>query len=119
MTMTDWIEHRRPDGEIVGWMRPVDDRFEVIDLLGRPVGEPTDWLSGEERLEEAGIGYLADPWSLTLEPGRAIRVRIAEVSPSGIRVKLDDFGDRTAPQLYYDLEFPAPVSLVEWGGSDR
>jgi len=31
----DWIEHRRGDGERLGWMRPLGGLFVVIDLLGR------------------------------------------------------------------------------------
>ncbi|PFG30792.1 hypothetical protein [Paramicrobacterium agarici] len=116
--MTDrsaWVEHRRPDGERVGWMLPDGDGFIAIDLLGRHVTEPVDWLTAEETLDERGIGYLAEPYRLTLDSGHSIRVRLAEVSPTGIRAKLDDFGDVSAPQLYYDLGFPAPESLAEWG----
>lgn len=109
-----WIEHRRPDGECLGWMRPAGDHFIVVDLLGRDMTGPVDWLEAEETLDEAGIGYLADMWALTLDDGQTIRVRLAEVSPLGIRAKLDDFGAVGAPQLYYDLEFPAPRTLKPW-----
>ena len=45
---SDWIEHRRADdGEHVGWMKPADDGFIAIDLLGRPRTELVDWLSAE------------------------------------------------------------------------
>jgi len=102
----DWITHRRPDGEVLGWMEPHDDGFVVIDLLGRPASETVDWLTAEETLDERGIGYLADLYELRLDNGSWLRVRIAEVSPSGIRVKKDDFGAVGAPQLFYDLAFP-------------
>lgn len=115
MPDTDWIEHRRPDGELVGWIRMVGDDFVPIDLLGREIGEPVDWLSAEDTLEQRGIGYLAEPWALELESGQRIRVRLTEVSRSGIRAKLDDFGDVGAPALYYDLGFPMPPTLSEWG----
>jgi hypothetical protein len=107
----DWIEHRRGDGELVGWIVPRGEDFVVVDLLGRERGGPVDWLTAEETLEELGIGYLADIYLLTLEDGRDLRVRIAEVSPSGITVKKDDFGAVGVPQLYFPLEFPAPPTL--------
>jgi hypothetical protein len=103
----DWIEHRRADdGERVGWMKPVDEGFIAIDLLGRRRTEIVDWLSAEEFLDELGLSYLADPHELRLHDGAWLRVRIAEVSPAAIRVKKDDWGDMTAPQLYYTVPFP-------------
>ena len=30
----DWIEHRRGDGELLGWMRRSGEGFVVVDLLG-------------------------------------------------------------------------------------
>lgn len=113
MMYPDWIEHRRADDrERVGWMKPVDDGFVAFDLLGRPRTEVVDWLHAEEVLDALGIGYLADPYELRLESGAWLRVRIAEVSPSGIRVKKDDWGDMTAPQIYYDVPFPAPTDAL-------
>lgn len=111
MVGSDWIEHRRGDRELVGWMVPSGEDFVVVDLLGRERGGPVDWLTAEEALEELGIGYLADIYMLTLEDGRDLRVRIAEVSPAGITVKKDDFGAVGVPQLYFSLGFPAPATL--------
>ncbi|RZU65619.1 hypothetical protein EV379_1953 [Microterricola gilva] len=111
MVGNDWIEHRRGDGELVGWIIPRGDDFVVVDLLGRERGVPVDWLSAEDALEELGIGYLADIYLLTLESGTELRVRIAEVSSAGITVKKDDFGDIGAPQRCFSLPFPAPTSL--------
>lgn len=111
MVGNDWIEHRRSDRELVGWIVPRGDDFVIVDLLGRERGGPVDWLSAEEALEELGIGYLADIYVLALENGRDLRVRIAEVSSAGITVKKDDFGDIGAPQHYFSLPFPAPASL--------
>lgn len=105
----DWIEHRRADDrERVGWMKPVADGFVAFDLLGRPRTDVVDWFQAEETLDALGIGYLANPYELRLENGDWLRVRIAEVSTSGIRVKKDDWGDMTAPQVYFDVPFPAP-----------
>lgn len=109
--MEDWIEHRRGDGELVGWIRPDGEGYVAIDLLGRPATDATDWLTAEEALERIGIGYLAEPYLLTLTHGVDLRVRITEVSVDGITVKKDDFGAIDVPQLTYRLPFPAPAEL--------
>jgi hypothetical protein len=100
----DWIEHRRADGEVVGWIVPDGEGFRVHDLLGRertPAGEdggvePIDWLAAEELLEGLGIGYLADRWTLRLPDGSERPVRIAEASPRGVTVVADEFGAASA-----------------------
>lgn len=103
----DWIEHRRADdGERVGWMKPVDEGFVAIDLLGRRRTGVVDWMYAEETLDELGLSYLADPHELRLDDGGWLRVRIAEVSSGAIRVKKDDWGDMNAPQIYYTVSFP-------------
>ncbi|CAN5160443.1 hypothetical protein BH11ACT5_BH11ACT5_11330 [soil metagenome] len=108
----DWIAHRRPgDRELLGWMLPEGDGFVVIDLLGRRRTEAIDWLDAEEALEEIGIGYLADLYELQLDSGEWLRVRLAEVSPTTIIAKKDDFGDMNADQVYYPLGFPMPATL--------
>lgn len=108
----DWIEHRRAgDRELLGWMRPEGDGFVVVDLLGRDRTEAVDWLEAEETLEGIGIGYLADLYELRLESGEWLRVRLAEVSPTRIVAKQDDFGAVGIPQVYYPLPFPIPESL--------
>jgi hypothetical protein len=103
----DWIEHRRSDdGERVGWMKPVGEGFVAIDLLGRRRTDEVDWMRAEEALDKLGLGYLADPHELRLDDGSWLRVRIAEVSSSEIRVKKDDWGDMNATQIYYAVSFP-------------
>jgi hypothetical protein len=109
---SDWIEHRRGDGERVGWMRPQGDGFVAVDLLGRDVTGAVEWLEAEEVLDELGIGYLADAYLMDRPDAAPLRVRIVEVSQSGIRVKQDDFGDMSGPaRLHYELEWPIPATL--------
>ena len=112
----DWIEHRRGDGELVGWMRPSGAGFVPVDLLGRSRAEALDWLEAEELLDELGIGYLADAYllqdpRLLGEGSGGMRVRIVEVSTAGIVVKKDDFGDMRAPVREFSLAWPIPSSL--------
>ena len=114
MTGDDWIEHRRGDRELLGWMLPQGDGFVVIDLLGRPRTEPLEWIAAEEFLERLGIGYLADRY---VHDGRP--VRIGEVSTAGITVVVDDFGAASAvappgvpgPERIR-LPFPVPADLL-------
>jgi len=107
----DWIEHRRGDRELLGWMRPEGEGFVVIDLLGRPVSDELQWLEAEELLESLGIGYLAEPYELLLDDGHWLRVRVLEVSTERILVKKDDWGDMSAPQVTYPVAFPMPLEL--------
>lgn len=110
MTGDDWIEHRRGDRELLGWMLPEGEGFVVIDLLGRPRTPPVEWLAAEEFLEELGIGYLADRY---LYDGRP--VRIGEVSTTGVTVIADDYGAASAvganPERFA-LPFPVPADLL-------
>ena len=115
MPASDWIEHRRSDGELLGWMVPAGDGFHVIDLLGRQRTEaPADWSVAEAALETLGIGYLANRYSLRRADGAERRVRIGEVDASGIVVLADDFGSASAiganPEVF-ELSFPAPEGL--------
>ncbi len=103
---SDWIEHRRGDGELLGWMLPQGDGFVLVDLLGRIGTEVVDWSTAEETLESTGIGYLADPYELLLDDGRWLRVRITEVSVHGVRLKKEDWGAMDAPAMTYVLPFP-------------
>ncbi|WP_165068122.1 hypothetical protein [Marisediminicola senii] len=102
-----WIEHRRlDDGEVVGWMEPVGDGFVAFDLLGRRRTDVVDWMVAEETLDSIGLAFLAEAYALRRDDGSWLRVRIAEVSTTGIRVKKDDWGDMSAPQVYYSVAFP-------------
>jgi hypothetical protein len=107
----EWIEHRRGDGELVGWMRPELDGFVAYDLLGRPATAVVDWFTAEETLESEGIGYLAEPFELRQDDGRWMRVRITEVSTEAIRVKKEDGGAIGGPRLDFAVPFPLPEQL--------
>ncbi|WP_455903747.1 hypothetical protein [Microbacterium sp.] len=118
MPRPDWTLHRRDDGELLGWIHPDGDEWVAVDVLGRPVSGPTEWLDAETALEERGIGWLADPWMLEGEADRPLRVRILEVTPDDegvpgrIVVKIDDFGDMARPPVQqYVLEWPIPARL--------
>ncbi|MCD5348380.1 hypothetical protein PX701_10325 [Agromyces sp. H3Y2-19a] len=115
MNRPDLIEHRRPDGELVGWLRPEGEGFVPVDLLGRELGDSVDWLTGEEQLEARGLAYLADPYVLLLGDGTELRVRITEVSADRIVVKKDDFGAIDVPLMRFELGWPMPPELTPLG----
>jgi hypothetical protein len=108
---TEWIEHRRGDGELIGWMASEDDGFVVRDLLGRARSGVVDWLTAEETLDAIGLGFLADPFELRLADGRWLQVRIAELSPGGIRVTRDDWSESDVSDREFVLLFPSPEEL--------
>lgn len=86
MIPATWIEHRRSqDGELLGWIDQVGADFVVIDRLGRPRTEPTDWFTAETFLDQLGIGYLAAEFLLHTE-GTPTSVRILEVSSTAVIV---------------------------------
>lgn len=115
MKPADWIEHRRSDGELLGWLVPAGEDFHVVDLLGRQrTAAPLDWAEAEESLERLGIGYLAHRYGLRLPDGTERQVRISEVSVEGVVVLADDFGTAAvvgANPDAYQLPFPAPDRL--------
>lgn len=111
MLASDGTPHRRDDGELVGWIRPAGDDWTAIDLLGRPVAEGVDWLDAEAALESHGIGYLADVWILEGEGPHPLRVRMVEVTPARIVVKVDDYGDVVRGMPRFELPWPLPPRL--------
>ncbi len=92
-------------------MRLEGENFVPIDLLGRDLSPAMDWLSAEQALDEAAIGYLADPDELRLEDGAGQRVRIVEFSPTLIRLKKENFGAIGGRRMEYTVPFPAPETL--------
>ncbi len=116
MTPEGWIEHRRGDRELLGWIAPEGERFVVFDLLGRPrTSRPVEWLDAEELLEELGIGYLADRYILVRDDGAQQPVRIGELSTEGVTVVADDFGAASAVGANPErikLPFPVPADLL-------
>lgn len=112
MIPADWTPHRRPDDrEPIGWIRPEGDDWVAVDLLGRDVSPPLDWLEAEEAIEARGIGWLADIWMLEHDAGPPLRVKLVEVTPDGVVVQTDDFGAIDAPVERFALPWPAPGRL--------
>lgn len=113
-----WVEHRRSgDRELLGWVRPSGDGFVAVDRLGRDATGPVDWTDAEDALEERGLHWLADLWQLTRADGTVLRVRLVEVSPARVVVRVDDMDAADESQVArHELPFPAPASLVPFAG---
>jgi len=112
----DWLEFRRSDRELVGWLRPLDEGWVPVDLLGRDAAPaPLDLDRAEALLDERGLSFLAERWLLDHD-GTTSQVRIAEVSPDRVVVLLDDFGLASAvipgrEPVRWTLPWPAPETL--------
>lgn len=111
MVPGDWIEHRRArDRELVGWIRPEGDAWVAMSVVGHAVSEAVEWSVAEQVLDELGLTWLADVWTLDTADGPK-RVRIVQVAPDGIVVETDNFGAIDVPTDRFDLPWPAPPSL--------
>lgn len=112
MLPADWIVHRRPDDrEHVGWIRPEGDDWVAVNLLGRELTGPVDWLAAEEALDETSLAWFADVWMLEQEGAEPLRVRLVEVTPDGVLVQTDDFGAIDVPVERHALPWPPPAAL--------
>ncbi|MBF4562327.1 hypothetical protein ITJ43_09255 [Microbacterium sp. VKM Ac-2870] len=107
----DWTPHHRDDGERLGWIRPDGDAWTAIDVLGREVAASVEWLDAEEALEQRGLAFLAEPWMLERDDRGPVRVRLVEVTPARIVVKVDDYGDMSRPHEGIVLPWPLPAQL--------
>src|SRR5690625_3282784 len=112
--MNDWIEHRREDGELVGWIRSCGEGFVAVDVLGREVTAEVDGLPGGEAWENGARSSLRQRGVWGLQVGTAQRVGSPAVGAEAIRVREDDFAAAAvvgAPVRDHVLPFPAPPAL--------
>jgi hypothetical protein len=106
------MEHtREDDGELLGEIVEEGDGWVALDRLGRRLTGPTDLAEARAALEELGLGYLADRYELETEDGTVEPVRIVEVGPDRVRVKLEDGGAIDGPSQRWDLPNPVPPTF--------
>lgn len=89
MDITDgWAAVTREDRERVGYLEPLTEDYSSVQprtLLGHTLGEPCDYIDGEDRLIEHGISELAERWTLDADTDTAVEnLTIVELSPHGI-----------------------------------
>lgn len=66
----DWVEHRRDDGERLGWIFPSGAHYTAVDVLGRTVAADVEWLDADWGAAAAvGAGMLERslPWPAPAE----------------------------------------------------
>lgn len=87
MKTEDWQPIiRGSDREIVGYLEPFHPDYSQVQprsVLGHPVGDSCDFVTGEDRLLERGIRELAEHWRLT-DSQLPNALAVLEVSPDGI-----------------------------------
>jgi hypothetical protein len=108
MIPNDWIAHHRDeDGELLGYLRPVDGRFEPVTVFGYPLADAGDEDDATAVLDLIGLSYLAERWLLTL-PDRAepIAVQVVEVDPDQVRVKIVDVSYEGDVREIFSLPVP-------------
>ncbi|WP_150461822.1 hypothetical protein [Nesterenkonia ebinurensis] len=87
-TTNRWISVTREDGERVGYLEPLSEDYSSVQprtVLGHKLGDPCEYIEGEDLLIEHGISELAEKW--TLDNGTNAQVEnltIVELSPHGI-----------------------------------
>lgn len=83
-----WVSVNREDGERVGYLEPLSEDYSSVQprtVLGHKLGDPCEYIEGEDLLVEHGISELAEKW--TLDDGTNAQVEnltIVELSPHGI-----------------------------------
>lgn len=88
----DWIEHRREDdGELVGFLAPIDDRFIAMTVFGSPLTEPSDRADVLDVLDTSGLSCLAERWQMQVDDQTQILVEIDEASRERVVVHNVDF----------------------------
>ncbi len=117
---SDGVEHRRDDGERLGWIHPDGELYTAVDVLGREIVAHVEWLDAEAALDAHGLAWLAEPGGIALDDGSPQRVRISQLSPAGITVVDDDWGAAAAVgsgMLERSLPWPAPAGLQPWSST--
>jgi hypothetical protein len=110
-----WIEYRREDGELLGYLRPAEGaagRYVPVTVFGYALGCAGDESEAQQVLDAIGLSYLADRWSLTLDGrGEPISVQIVEASPQQVLVRNVDYGYDGDIGTTFRLDVPVDDSL--------
>jgi hypothetical protein len=106
------MEHtREDDGEVLGEIVEEGGGWVALDRLGRRLSGPTDLAEARAALEDLGLDYLAGRYELDTEDGAAMPVRIVEVGPDRVRVRLEDGDAIDGPARTWDLPNPVPAAF--------
>lgn len=88
MDISSWVPITREDHEIVGYLEPLDEAYDLVcprTVLGHQVTSSCEYMHGEELLLELGISDLAGQWTLRDAPSESTApLAILEVCAHGI-----------------------------------
>lgn len=87
--MTAPVACHRDDGELVGFLTPVDGGWVPTTVFGYPLGEAADRDSAEDLLLAVGLSVLADRWSL-FDGDVWLDAMILEARPDEVTVAIVD-----------------------------
>ncbi|MGO2005428.1 MULTISPECIES: hypothetical protein [Micrococcaceae] len=83
---------RESDNEKLGYLKMTEEGFVPIDLLWNELEAAMELTAAEARLEEPGLGYLAEDWWLDVDnQAERVKVSIREVSMERVVVANADF----------------------------
>ncbi len=105
-----WSPHRRPDGELVGWIDLDSDSPAIrpIDRLGRARPPVDDWNDAEEEIEAIGLGFLMGRFTFR---GQTVRIRHVYddrvIVTTAVTDAVGDVGDE------FTVGFPVGDELTE------
>ena len=89
--MTTTITVRRDeDDEVLGYLRPVGEKWQPMTVFHAALAEPTSRAAAEEVLRRDGLSSLSEAWWVEREPGDWQEARIQEARPDRLRVRWTD-----------------------------
>jgi hypothetical protein len=110
---SEWIEHRRADdNELIGFLVPDGECFLPVTVFGYPIAATSAREAAEEELDQGGLRYLAERWTLQLEGQSPIQVEIVEANPQKVVVKNVDFSSGLDHGTRFTIQVPLNDQLT-------
>lgn len=110
---SEWIEHRRADdNELIGFLVPDGEWFRPVTVFGYPIAASAAREAAEEELDQRGLRYLAERWTLQLEGQSPIQVEIVEANPHQVVVKNVDFSSGLDHGTRFTIQAPVHDQLT-------
>lgn len=105
-----WLAIKRNDGEIVGFVEPLEadySRVQARNRLGHKLGSPSEYVEAEDQILALGLSFLAERWFVADPPAFLVNgAVIKELSPSGIVLIDADFAKAGISQESLTIDWP-------------
>lgn len=95
-TISDNLPIHRPDGELMGFLKPAGQRWIPCTVFGFPLSEPFTKAAATDYVLAEGLSCLADRWELR-DDNDWLNVTIIEASPTSVIISFADYG---RPELF-------------------